>query len=1003
MATGYGAAIAGAALVTGVLAPLHAVLSPTTVALAYLIVVLFAGSFWGRGPALLASGLAILGFNFFFLPPLYTFTIADPENWVALSAFLVTALTAGYLSEKAQRRAAAAEAASAEAIRASEATLNRAQEIAHVGSWELDVARDRLTWSDEVFRIFGVARDTPLSYEAFLSCVHPEDREAVYRAWIAALRGAPYDIEHRIVVGGGTKWVRERARLEFGADRRAVRGVGTVQDITLRKQAEDDVRRLARLQAEVAELGQHALRGAPVSDVLDGAVARVAAALEVDHCNVMERLPGGEEFLLRAGVGWKAGAVGQARVKSEGSQPGYTILRDRPVIVEDAATEARFAPLPALLGEPVASSMSVVISTTDGPYGALGAHSRTHRVFTPDEVAFLQAVANVLGSAIERHRTEARLRRLNRTNRALSRGNEALVRATEESALLRRICQVIVDEAGYRMCWVGYAEHDAARSVRVVAQAGLEQGYLDGLHISWADTAQGQGPTGTCVRTGRIQIAKDIATDPKMAPWRADALRRGYASSMAIPLVADGGTFGALSIYSAEIDAFGDEEVALLSELAGDLAYGIVSLRTQAERKGAEAEEAAREREVAIGFKIQQTLLLDEPPRDVPGLRVAALSLPSQRIAGDFYEFFTHRDESLDVIVADVMGKGIPAALLGAATKSHFIEALCHLVALCPSGALPEPREIVTLAHASMARHLIELESFVTLCYARVDLARRRLELVDCGHTGVIRGRRGSDRCEIVHGDNLPLGVREGEIYDQIGIPIGPGDVFVFYSDGITEALSPDGELFGAERLIDCVRVNVGLGPEALVAAVRAAVASFTGADRSSDDLTCVAVEIGERPRPLARAETEIGSDLAELRRAREFVRAFCHDVPGVPLDEDAVAQLELAVNEAASNVMKHAYRGRSDQRIRLDAEAFADRVVVRLHHLGDPFDPSAVPPPSFDGSRDSGFGFYLIGRCADAVRYDRDERGGNCIALVKHRTPSEEGRHDGDRGRRGG
>jgi anti-sigma regulatory factor (Ser/Thr protein kinase) len=84
---------------------------------------------------------------------------------------------------------------------------------------------------------------------------------------------------------------------------------------------------------------------------------------------------------------------------------------------------------------------------------------------------------------------------------------------------------------------------------------------------------------------------------------------------------------------------------------------------------------------------------------------------------------------------------------------------------------------------------------------------------------------------------------------------------------------------------------------------------------------------------------------------------------------------------------MKHAYHGRADQRIHLEAEAFPDHVALRLHHLGDPFDPSWVSPPSFDASRESGFGVYLISRSVDDVRYYRDERGGNCIALVKLRT----------------
>jgi sigma-B regulation protein RsbU (phosphoserine phosphatase) len=879
-----------------------------------------------------------------------------------------------------------------EALRESAADLNRAQEIAHLGSWHLDVGRNRLSWSDEVFRIFEIPAGTPLTYEAFLDRVVPEDRDAVDRAWTAALRGAPYDVEHRITVNGNVKWVRERAQVEFDVDGRAVGGIGTVQDITQRKRAEEEIRQSAHLHAEAADLGLDALRDRPLLEVLQSAVTRVARALDVDYCNVAERLPGGEEFLLRAGIGWREGAVGRAKVPSVGSQPGYTVQSDHPVIVENAAAETRFAPMPRLLGEDVASSMSVVISTPGGPYGALGAHSRRRRAFTADEVNFLQAVANVLGTTIERRRADERLRRLNRTNRALSLGNQALVRATDESALLQQICRIIVTETGYRLCWVSYPEWDAARTVRVVAQAGFDEGYLKIANISWADTERGRGPTGTCIRTGEIQIAKNMATDPRLAPWRAEALKRGYASSIAIPLVAEGKSFGALTIYSAEIEAFEEEEVKLLSELAGDLAYGIVSLRTQAERKRAEVEELAREHEVAIGFRIQQMLLLDEPPRHVPGLRVAALTMPSQRIAGDFYEFFTHEDETLDVIVADVMGKGIPAALLGAATKSQVTEALCHLLALSPSGVLPEPREVVTLVHADMAPHLIELESFVTLCYARVDLVRRRLEFVDCGHTGVVHVRSGAAVCEIIHGDNLPLGVREGEIYEQVGVPFEVGDVFLFYSDGITEASSASGERFGTDRLMDCVRSHAALGPDPLVEAIRMAVAAFAGSDRLTDDLTCVAVEVGERRRPVAREQIEIRSDLGQLRHARAFVRAFCRALPAPPLGDDHTAALELAVNEAASNIMRHAYHGRADQRIQIEAEAFEDYVAVRLHHLGDPFDPSAVPLPAFDGSRESGFGLYLISRSVDSVRYYRDERGGNCIVLVKNREPLTRG-----------
>jgi serine/threonine-protein kinase RsbW len=116
-------------------------------------------------------------------------------------------------------------------------------------------------------------------------------------------------------------------------------------------------------------------------------------------------------------------------------------------------------------------------------------------------------------------------------------------------------------------------------------------------------------------------------------------------------------------------------------------------------------------------------------------------------------------------------------------------------------------------------------------------------------------------------------------------------------------------------------------------------------------------------------------------------VREFCQSIPGGVLPEKSTDELDLAVNEALSNIMKHAYRGRTDQRIKVGAEAWPDHVVFRLHHLGETFDPSAVPPPAFNGSRENGFGFYMIAQLVDEVRYLRDERGRNCISLVKKRN----------------
>ena len=940
-------------------------------ALAYLLLVLSVATIWGRTPAMAASVLATVCFDFLILPPPFSFAAADPQNLVAVAAFLLTAITAGNLSERSKRLAAAY---SRDLI---EACLDPLAAIGLDGRiTDANAAMEHMT---------GYARASLIGSD-FASYFTDPDKarigyERVFRDGF--VRNYALDLRHR---DGHTASVLYSAAV-FRDSGGQVRGaVAEARDITEWKRAEDQFHHLAQLQAETAELAQHALRRSPLTDLLNDATVRVARGLGVEYCNIAEMLPDGEALLLRAGVGWDNGLVGSTTVERPGSQSGYAILSPAPVIVEDTAAETRFVPLTKALGAPAASAISVAITSAEGPYGSLGAHSRERRTFTPDEVNFLQTAANVVGMAIEREHGEERLRRINRAHGALSMTNQALVRITDKSALLQQICKVIIEEAEYRLCWVGYAERDAARSVRVVAQAGFDEGYLKAANITWADSVRGRGPTGTCIRTGKTQIVKSIAGDPMLAPWRSEAEQRGYASSIAIPLLSEGVPFGALTIYSSEIAAFVDEEVQLLTELAEDLGYGIVTLRMQAARKAAEAEAAARERETAIGFRIQQMLLLDEPPTGIRNLRVAAQSIPSQRVAGDFYQFFTHRDESVDIIVADVMGKGVPAALLGAATKSRFIEALCHLMTLSPSGVLPEPRDIVTLADSDMAQHLIDLESFVTLCYARVDPGQQRLDLVDCGHTGLIHLRGQAGECAIVHGDNLPLGVRAGEVFNQIGVHIETGDIVLFYSDGITEASSETGELFGTERLMDCVRRNATVGPEALVAAILAAVAAFAGSDRLTDDRTCVAIAIGPQGLALSCQEIEIGSDLRDLRRARAFVRSFCGSFAGSWLDRNGIAELELAVSEAASNVMRHAYQGRTDQRIQIEAEAFADHVALRLHHLGDPFDPAAAPPPALDGSRDFGFGIYLITHSVDEFRYYRDERGGSCVALVKKR-----------------
>jgi PAS domain S-box-containing protein/putative nucleotidyltransferase with HDIG domain len=215
-----------------------------------------------------------------------------------------------------------------------------------------------------------------------------------------------------------------------------------------------------------------------------------------------------------------------------------------------------------------------------------------HTVKTPvkDERGSSVGILAIFWDITEHKRSEETLRKVIRALKTLSQCNEVLVRATDESELLRKICHVIVEVGGYRMAWVGFTEEDQKMTIRPMAQIGFENGYLEALRITWANTGLDQSPTGTAIRTAKPCICQDVFSDPGYARWRDNAARFGYVSLIALPLITDKQPFGVLNIYDDEPDAFDDDEVTLLTELADDLAYGIKALRTRAERGKAVAQ-----------------------------------------------------------------------------------------------------------------------------------------------------------------------------------------------------------------------------------------------------------------------------------------------------------------------------------------------------------------------------------------------------------------------------
>jgi len=219
---------------------------------------------------------------------------------------------------------------------------------------------------------------------------------------------------------------------------------------------------------------------------------------------------------------------------------------------------------------------------------------------------------SIIRDISERRRLERAHARAHRALGLLTQCNQAVVRATGEASLFREICDVVVEVGGYRMCWVGLVDGDDERkSVRPVAHAGHEDGYLASADIVWSESPRGRGPTGTAIRT-QTPVIGDFTRDTALAPWQQAAFERGYRISVALPLAFEGERFGVLTMYSPEPDAFDEEEVGILRQLSSDLSYGVHALRQRVhrERLATAIEQAA---ETVVVTDLEGTILYVNP------------------------------------------------------------------------------------------------------------------------------------------------------------------------------------------------------------------------------------------------------------------------------------------------------------------------------------------------------------------------------------------------------
>jgi len=438
-------------------------------------------------------------------------------------------------------------------LREKEELLSKAHEIAHLGSWSLDLIENKLTWSDEIYRIFGLQRkEFEATYEGFLDAIHPEDREAVNFAYTHSLHEGNnnYEIEHRIIRKhtGELRYVEEKCEHIRNASGKVLRSVGMVHDITERRQSIEVItenERLLRESQTIAHIGSYSADLKTKTWKVSPEIYEIFG-IDKTYPNTIESWLGSihPEFRKKLRNDLFKGIKGEKIFEHE-----YKIIR-----IKDKVERWVYG------------------------YGE----------FEYDEHQHQLRLIGTIQDITERKIKEETLRKFNLTLTALSKSSQAMLQSTNETDYLKQVCKIVTEDTDFAMVWIGYAEDDESKTVRPVASAGFNDDYLNSIIVSWADNKFGRGPTGVAIRTGEMFICKNMLTDSTFEPWREQALMYGFASSIVFPLKDGDKVFGAFTIYSKKPDSFLDVEIKLLAELANDLAQGITTIRLRAAHQLAE-------------------------------------------------------------------------------------------------------------------------------------------------------------------------------------------------------------------------------------------------------------------------------------------------------------------------------------------------------------------------------------------------------------------------------
>ena len=518
-------------------------------------------------------------------------------------------------------------------------------------------------------------------------------------------------------------------------------------------------------------------------------------------------------------LGEKASTVEKTYLELGKGVAGWVVESGQGVIIDDVSSDNRFYPVVDETSDfKTRSLLCVPLKRTGAVLGVVEAlNKKGGGKFTPEDLEVMNALADQMAIALENARLIAKAKRETLEKLTLFEVGKKLSMYLDMDEILERMVDLLYRVVRYDVVGI-YLINSDTQEIENVVTRGMDPEVESKLHLK-----VGQGVVGWVAKTGKSVLIADVGSDERYI-----RLRPQTASEIAVPIESGEEIVGVFNLESDQKNAYDENNRELVEAFASQAAVTIERARLYREA----LEKRRLEGELSIARQIQTTFLPKGDPQ-VKGFDIAGMNIPSSEVGGDFFDFIKIVENQLGVAIADVSGKGIPAALIMAAFRASLKAEILNNYAI---------RTIFQKVNRLLFES-VEREMYVTAVYGVLDTKNRVLTFSNAGHNPPIL-RRADGSIEYLSEGGVALGVLELSTYEERPLSLFSGDVLILYTDGVTEAFSPGREEFGVDRLVEVINENYELSARDLLNEIYERVQDFTSDSAQLDDLTMVAIKV---------------------------------------------------------------------------------------------------------------------------------------------------------------